>query len=153
MRVAAYAAAGLSLVAVLIHLWVAPEHFEEWWGYGSFFVICAIAQMLFAPLLLRWPAGSLIPLAGIAGNLVVVLLYLVSRTWGMPLGPDWVLLSPDAAHLEDPEVLGMLATAAELGTIFFLVILLGGLYRKVVINALLFLGALLWTLRLTGILP
>jgi hypothetical protein len=25
-----YAAATLSLVAVLIHLWVAPEHFEEW---------------------------------------------------------------------------------------------------------------------------
>jgi hypothetical protein len=25
-----YAAAALSLVAALIHLWVAPEHFEEW---------------------------------------------------------------------------------------------------------------------------
>jgi membrane protein YdbS with pleckstrin-like domain len=27
-----YAAAALSLFAALIHLWVTPEHFEEWWG-------------------------------------------------------------------------------------------------------------------------
>ena len=25
-----YAAAGLSLVAALVHLWVTPEHLEEW---------------------------------------------------------------------------------------------------------------------------
>ena len=25
-----YAAAALSLLAALIHLWVTPEHFEEW---------------------------------------------------------------------------------------------------------------------------
>jgi hypothetical protein len=25
-----YAAAALSLLAALIHLWVMPEHFEEW---------------------------------------------------------------------------------------------------------------------------
>ena len=31
-----YAAAALSLLAALIHLWVTPEHFEEWWGYGAF---------------------------------------------------------------------------------------------------------------------
>ena len=30
--------AALSLVAGLIHLWVMPEHFEEWWGYGVFFL-------------------------------------------------------------------------------------------------------------------
>ena len=29
-----YAATALSLIAGLVHLWVTPEHFEEWWGYG-----------------------------------------------------------------------------------------------------------------------
>ena len=27
-----YPVAALSLIAGLIHLWVMPEHFEEWWG-------------------------------------------------------------------------------------------------------------------------
>ena len=44
-----YAAASLSLVAALIHLWVAPEHFGEWWGYGAFFLVAAAAQLLYAP--------------------------------------------------------------------------------------------------------
>ena len=34
-----YAAAALSLLAALIHLRVMPEHFEEWWGYGTFFLV------------------------------------------------------------------------------------------------------------------
>jgi preprotein translocase subunit Sec61beta len=29
-RLILYAGAALSLVAALIHLWVMPEHFEEW---------------------------------------------------------------------------------------------------------------------------
>src|SRR5215212_4862247 len=33
-----YAAAALSLLAALVHLWVTAEHFEEWWGYGAFFL-------------------------------------------------------------------------------------------------------------------
>src|SRR5215217_7330059 len=39
-----YAAAALSLLAGLIHLWVAPEHFEEWWGYGVFFLVAGAVQ-------------------------------------------------------------------------------------------------------------
>ena len=31
-----YSAVALWLVAALIHLWVTPEHFREWWGYGTF---------------------------------------------------------------------------------------------------------------------
>lgn len=29
-RAVLYVAAALSLVAALVHLWVMPEHFEEW---------------------------------------------------------------------------------------------------------------------------
>src|SRR5919199_1138767 len=43
-----YAVATLSALAALIHLWVAPEHFGEGWGYGAFFLVAACAQL--APL-------------------------------------------------------------------------------------------------------
>jgi hypothetical protein len=41
LRSALYPIAALSLIAGLIHLWVMPEHFEEWWGYGTFFLVPA----------------------------------------------------------------------------------------------------------------
>jgi hypothetical protein len=82
-----YAAAALSLLAALIHLWVTPEHFEEWWGYGAFFLAAALAQVLYAPLVLVWPTRIAL-LGGIAGNLAIVALYLLTRTVGIPLfGP------------------------------------------------------------------
>jgi hypothetical protein len=55
MRPNAVLYAALSLLAALIHLRVMPEHFEEWWGYGTFFLVCTVAQGLYVPLLLRWP--------------------------------------------------------------------------------------------------
>ena len=47
-------------VAALIHLWVAPEHFEQWWGYGYFFLVAAAAQLLYAPFLVRWPTSEVL---------------------------------------------------------------------------------------------
>lgn len=153
VRPAVYAAAGLSLIAALIHLWAAPEHLEVWWAYGAFFLTAAFCQGFFCFLIARWPESKIVSLAGITGNLFIAAMYVVSRTWGMPLGPDWVLFSPYVAHLEDPEVLGMFSTAAEIGIVFALVKLLDEAYRKVVINVLLLLGVLVWALRFTGILP
>ena len=83
-----YAAAALSLLAGLIHLWVTPEHFEEWWGYGVFFLVAAAAQILYVPIVLLLPT-RIILLGGIAGNLAIVVLYLLTRTVGIPLfGPE-----------------------------------------------------------------
>jgi hypothetical protein len=48
-----HVAAALSLLAAIIHLWVMPEHFEEWSGYGTFFVVVVLAQGLYASCLLR----------------------------------------------------------------------------------------------------
>jgi hypothetical protein len=97
-----YAAAALSLLAALIHLWVVPEHLEEWWGYGAFFLVCAGAQGLFAFALLRRPDRPL--LLGVAGNLSIVILWFVTRTTGVPLGP----------HAGDAEVVGALDLACAL---------------------------------------
>ena len=60
------------LVAALIHLRVMPEHFEEWWGYGAFFLVSALAQALYAPLVLRRP-NRMVLLLGVGGNLAIAL--------------------------------------------------------------------------------
>ena len=75
------AAAALSLTAATIHLWVAPEHFMEWWGYGVFFLVAVAAQGLYGVTLLRWPWRPLLFL-GIAGNLGAVALYTTALTAG-----------------------------------------------------------------------
>jgi MFS family permease len=103
-----YAAASLSLVAALIHLWVAPEHFGEWWGYGAFFLVAAVAQLLYALILLRRPVRTVL-LAGIAGNLAIVVLYLLTRTVGIPL------LGPEAGEVEGVGLADVGATTSEVG--------------------------------------
>jgi hypothetical protein len=102
-----YAAAALSLVAALIHLWVLPEHFEEWWGYGAFFLVAGAAQLLYVPLLLRWPTRVVL-LVGIAGNLAIVVLYLLTRTVGIPL------FGPEAGQVERVGFADVCATTSEL---------------------------------------
>ena len=108
-----YVAAALSLLAALVHLWVTPEHFEEWWGYGAFFVAAAAAQLLYAPLVLIWPARTIL-LGGIAGNLAIVALYLLTRTVGIPL------FGPEAGEVEGLGLVDVCATASEVGIAFSL---------------------------------
>jgi hypothetical protein len=67
-------AAPLSLIAALTHAWAMPEHFEEWWGYGSFFLIVAAAQACYGLALMRWRGRSLL-LLGVVGNLALVSLW------------------------------------------------------------------------------
>lgn len=86
LDLAVYAASVISIAAAAIHLWATPGHFVEWWAYGVFFLVIALAQGLFGVLLPRWP-NQTIALAGIWGNLAIVLLYLLSRTSGIPVGP------------------------------------------------------------------
>src|SRR4051812_31709590 len=79
-------AAALSLVAAGIHVIVIGPHFQEWWAYGVFFLATAVGQALFAVLVLLWTPVWLL-LCGIAGNLAIVGMYVISRTNGPPLGP------------------------------------------------------------------
>ena len=110
-------AAALSLLAALIHLWVTPEHLEEWWGYGTFFLIAAIVQGLYGVALLRRPRRPLLLLLGVGGNLSIVVLYLLTRTVGVPF------FGPHAGEVEGVGVADLGATAAELAR----VVALGGL--------------------------
>ena len=81
----------------------------------------------------------------IFGNLGVVVLYLVSRTSGVPFGPH-------AGRAEEAGVLDMSTTAVELAAVVFLLSLLGGRERGLAINAVLVVGVAVWALRLTGFL-
>src|SRR3954469_24811808 len=102
-----YAAAALSLLAALIHLWVTPEHFEEWRGYGTFFLAVAIAQGFYSVALLRWPR-QLVFYLGIGGNLAIIILYIVTRTVGIPF------FGPHAGEVEEVGVVDLCAAMSEL---------------------------------------
>ena len=104
------AVAALSLLAAMIHLWVMPEHFEEWWGYGAFFLVSAFAQGLYAPGMLLWP-NRVVLLAGVAGNLAIVILWLVTRTSGIPY------FGPHAGEIDEIGTLDLVCTLAEVGII------------------------------------
>lgn len=103
-------AAGLAATAAVIHAVEAPRHLVEWWGYGLFFVITAVAQAALAVLLLRPPrrAEGWIARAGIAGNLAIAGLYLLTRTVGIPL------VGPGAGEVESLDRSGLVATLTEL---------------------------------------
>ena len=122
-----YAAAAFSLLAALIHLWVIPEHFEEWWGYGAFFLISAVAQGAYSAALLGWPRRSLL-LLGIGGNVSIIVLYLLTRTVGIPF------FGPHAGEVEGVGVADIVATSSELALVVALLgVLLRGLPRERVV--------------------
>lgn len=68
--------------AAAIHFAVAPEHFGEWWGFGTFFVLCGEAQLAWA--LARRRNVAL----GVAGSAFLIALWAVSRVSGLPFGPE-----------------------------------------------------------------
>jgi hypothetical protein len=95
----------LSAGAAVIHFVVIPGHWDEYWGQGLFFVVAAIAQLLWALWVVVAPS-RLIYLAGAAGNAAIVVMWIVTRTAGIPAGPG-------AGEPEAVEFADTLATAFE----------------------------------------
>ena len=126
-------AAALSVGAGLVHATVAPEHLEEWWGYGAFFIVAAAAQIAFALVLVLEPwRRDWVPdrppldharqrrwvyFAGIVGNVAIIGLYVVTRTIGIPAGPH-------AGVVEEVTAIGVVTKAMEFGTVICLAQLL-----------------------------
>ena len=73
--------------SALVHFAVAPEHFAEWWGFGLFFVLCGEVQLGWAFLLGRTRSNRMLAI-GIAGSLALVAVWALSRTTGLPFGPE-----------------------------------------------------------------
>jgi hypothetical protein len=84
--------------AGVIHLAVAPAHLKEWLPFGVFFICLGIAQLAWSAFVWTRPTRRLV-LAGAIANAGVVLLWLVSRSSGLPIGPEhW---SPEAIGFPD----------------------------------------------------
>ena len=134
-------ASSLSLGAGLVHVYVTPVHWFTWWGYGLFFLVCGIGQLLYAGAVVRWPNAGVLWL-GIAGNLAIVGVYLVSRTNGIPSGPS-------AGHIERVGVGDFITTAGEFVLAGMLIAALGPRARSWAMTAAALAGVGLWVLRFT----
>ena len=116
-RELAFAVAVLSVAAALIHLSVMVVHFQEYWLFGLFFALIAPLQLLFAYLITRPAVTRELLWIGLVGNFVVPLVWLVSRTSGLPIGPD--AGQAEAVHLPD-----VVATLDELAIAALLTVML-----------------------------
>jgi hypothetical protein len=87
--------------AAAVHVVASTGHFSEWWLYGVFFAALAAWQAAWGVLVYREPSeGALVMGAG--ANVGVAILWLITRTTGLPFGPDqW-----------SPEKVGVLDIAA-----------------------------------------
>jgi hypothetical protein len=87
-----------SMAAGVIHVAVVPEHLEEEWVFGVFFIVTAglqfawAIQVVFAPSAIVYAAGAL-------ANGALIGTWVVSRTIGLPIGPH--LWMPEPARALD----------------------------------------------------
>ena len=116
------------LVSGSAHGLVTQEHFQEWWGYGVFFLATAVCLIGFGLALItdaidpRYMPGDvnrvrrLMYAAGVIGNLSILGLYVLSRTAGVPFGPG-------SGSVEPVGVIDLVAKTAELLAVLGLVVL------------------------------
>jgi len=81
-----------SMSAGLIHFAVIEQHLTEYWLYGWFFVVVATAQVVWAAQMVVKPFRLLL-LAGAVGNALVVVAWIVTRTYGSLIGPQATMKS------------------------------------------------------------
>jgi hypothetical protein len=84
-----------SLAAAAIHFAVMGEHFAEYMAFGIFFSSVGWLQALWAVGVMVSPTRRLL-LGGLMGNAVVALVWVVSRTTGLPIGPESGVAEPAA---------------------------------------------------------
>ena len=117
------------IVSGSAHGLVTQEHFQEWWGYGVFFLATAVCLVGFGLALItdaidpRYMPGDvnrlrrLMYAAGAIGNVSILGLYVLTRTAGIPLGPG-------SGSVEQVGVIDLVAKTAELLAVAGLVALL-----------------------------
>lgn len=107
----------LSIGAAVIHFAVIAQHFDAWWLTGMFFVGIALFQLGWGLVVLIGPS-SLVYVAGAIVNALIVVTWIVSRTTGVPVGPE----AGEAEVVGFPDAL---ATAFEVVLVAVLVALEG----------------------------
>ena len=111
------------------HGLVTQQHFQEWWGYGVFFLATTICLIGLGLALItdaidpRYMPGDVNRLrrfmyaAGALGNVGILGLYLLTRTAGIPFGPG-------TGSVESVGAIDLVAKASELLAVAGLVVLL-----------------------------
>lgn len=84
----ALVAAFLVFGSSLIHAGVTGDHFRHYWLFGVCFAVTSCLQAAWSALMYRNPLNRRLLVAGLAGNAALVVVWLISRTVGMPVGPD-----------------------------------------------------------------
>ena len=82
-----FVACGLSCVTGLLHVQAAFDHVSEDALFAAFFVVVALGQFAWAVLAYRNPSRRVLAFGAVA-NLLVAALWVLSRTRGVPLGPE-----------------------------------------------------------------
>jgi hypothetical protein len=91
--------ATLSGSIAILHVSAAVGHINESLLYGLGFIGLALAQATWSASLLATAGGRRVLTAGLLLNLAVVAVWALSRTVGLPLGPD--LGHPESAGIPD----------------------------------------------------
>jgi hypothetical protein len=93
-----------SLGAALLHAAFAPGHWSETWSHGLFFAVVAWLQLALAVSLVAFPSRRVFALATL--NVAVIITWGLSRTVGVPFGPN-------SGVAEDVGVPDLVATSLE----------------------------------------
>jgi hypothetical protein len=124
----------LSISAGLIHGLNVQEHLAEWWGYGFFFLFAAAGQFVYGLILIVQPwnydetggrrdgrrYAHWFYRGGIVANGFLIVLYLVTRTAGIPF------LGPSAGQTEPVTPLGLITKLIEAALVGVLVTMVRG---------------------------
>ncbi len=101
--------AALSLGAGVIHLAVSGDHYDLSWMHGTFFAVVGWLQISWAVAVILRPNRRLLT-AGVLLNAGVIAVWVMSRVWGVPIGPEaW---TPESIALAD-----VLSSGCELGIV------------------------------------
>jgi hypothetical protein len=103
-----------SVGAAVIHFIVTPEHLQESTLFGAFFLGLGLFQVVWGGAILAKP-NTVVLVAGVIVSAVTIGIWALSRTAGLPVGPDPGM----------PEAVGVLDTLAGA---MEAVIVLGGMY-------------------------
>lgn len=136
-----------SAAAAFAHLVAAPGHFVWWPASGLFFVVLGVVQLLDAVLLVHGVANHRFVLVTIWGTIGVIVLYIASRTVGLPTPPvpfhggHWVpgrSIVPGGAKYVGP--FDLLTLVAEIGIVVTMVTMLPGRSKARTTNQLMWIG-------------
>jgi hypothetical protein len=108
----ALVAALLVFVSSLIHSALIDDHWHQYWLYGAFFALVTFLQAIWAVLVLGDPLNQRVLIAGAAGNALLIVIWAVSRSVGVPIGPE-------NGH---PEAIGVLDVLSKLDELVAIVL-------------------------------